>query len=173
MGRLSQILYLRVEKKILPKCKHHRIKEAVVFFFSIAFFEDVDNLEFFTKHISNAILPPLTHAHTRAGVGGILQDVRRQNVQKEEKSKDRAILLKNKTKLEVRTYEFCFFLPFLFVSQRVRLHNPAEITSREHGVSLILLGRNSFITVLKDILIPVPRALYVGKVFASFEKMKT
>jgi hypothetical protein len=43
------------------------------------------------------------------------------------------------------------------------------------GFKLMLLGHirgNSFVTVLKDILILVPRALYVGKVFASFEKMK-
>jgi hypothetical protein len=62
----------------------------------------------------------------------------------------------------------------LVVSQPVPLYNPTDITSREHGISwLILLGENSFVTVLKDILIPVPRALYVGKAFASFEKMKT
>lgn len=46
---------------------------------------------------------------------------------------------KQKTELEARTSEFCFLLPFMFGSQPVSLPNPTDITSREHGFSLILL----------------------------------
>lgn len=57
------------KRKILPKCKHHGIKETVGFFvfvFRFHFLKIQTTLNFLQKHISNAILSSLTHVPMRA-----------------------------------------------------------------------------------------------------------
>lgn len=65
------------KRKILPKCKHHGIKETVGFFvfvFQFHFFKIQTTLNSLRKHISNAVLSSLTHvpmrAHTCTYTGG-------------------------------------------------------------------------------------------------------
>lgn len=63
------------KRKILPKCKHHGVKETVGFFVFVSVFQFHSlkiqtTLNSLQKHISNAVLPSLTHAQTRAHTWG-------------------------------------------------------------------------------------------------------